>query len=431
MRYLLSSAFLLPSLLSAFTISEAVQQTIETNPKIYVKKAVLNSEKELLTKEKSSYLPSVDLYYSAGREKTRMIANSRGKVINNIQNVTATATENIFEGFKTKSAVKKQKAFILSAEKNVQNVVNATALDAAAAYLNIIKNEHLTKIAKNNLAVHKKYLAQIKERLNGGVARKSDYEQTLSRYENAQQNFYFAEQNYKNSITAFQKILNVKVNPDTFIAPSIDKLPSQNIEELVKLTLKSNPELLVKHADITSAEALVTESKANYYPKVDLKLQGYWHKNLNGIVTDTTHPYDTEDSYSAQAVVSYNLFHGLADKSVVESNKYKLLEKQNILADTRRNVIAAVKTAWQTYMSTKQQIIHIQKNIAAAEETVKDYHEEYNLGRRSIIDLLNIELESNAAKNRLITTKYNHYLAYYQLLTYTDKILEEMNVTTK
>lgn len=431
MRYIISSALLLPSLLSAFTISQAVQQTIETNPKIYVKKAVLNSEKELLTKEKSGYLPSVDLYYSAGREKTRMIANSREKVTNNIQNVTATVTENLFEGFKTKSGVKKQRALILSAEKNVQNIVNTTALDAASAYLNVIKNKYLTKIAKENVAVHEKYLAQIKERVDAGAARKSDYKQTLSRYANAQSNFYFAEQNYKNAIIAFQKVLDIKVDPDTFEEPSIDKLPSQSIEELLKLTLTNNPELLVKHADITSAQAIVAQSKANYYPKVDLKLQSYWHKNLNGIIIDAAHPYNTEDSYSAQAVVSYNIFRGLADKSIVESNRYKLLEKQNTLADSRRIVTAAVKTAWQTYISTKQQIIYIKKNIAASEETVKDYHEEYNLGRRSIIDLLNIELENNAAKNRLVTTKYNHYLAYYQLLTYTDKILEEMNVTAK
>jgi len=431
MRYLISAAFLLPSLVSAFTISEAVQQTIQTNPKIYVKKAVLNSEKELLSKEKSAYLPSVDISYSVGRERTRMIANRRQSVTNTIQNVNAAVTENIFEGFKTISGVKKQKALILSAEKNVQSVVNNIALDAASAYLNVIKNQHLAKIAKENVAVHKKYLDQIKVRVDAGAARKSDYKQTLSRYENAQSSFYFAEQNYKNAITTFQKILNIKVDPDTFEAPSIDRLPSQNIDDLVQLALKNNPELLKKYADIKSAQAVVAQSKANYYPKVDLKLQSYWHKNLNGIVTTATRPYNTEDSYSAQAVVSYNIFRGFSDKAIIESNKYKLIEKQHTLADSKRDIVAGVKTAWQTYMSTKTQILYIKKNIIASRETVQDYHEEYNLGRRSIIDLLNIELENNAAENRLITTTYNHYIAYYQLLTYTNKLLEEMNVVEK
>jgi len=431
MRYFISSVLLLPSLVSAFTISEAVQQTIETNPKIYVKKAVLNSEKELLTREKSGYLPSVDISYSVGRERTRMIANSRNSVTTTIQNVNAAVTENIFEGFKTKSGVKKQRALVLSAEKNVQNVVNNTALDAALSYLNIIKTMYLAKIAKENVAVHKKYLDQIKVRVDAGAARKSDYKQTLSRYENAQSSFYFAEQNYKNAITAFQKVLNIKVNPDTFKNPSIEHLPSQNVNELVQLALKNNPELRTKYADIESARATVSQSKAGYYPKVDLKLQSYWHKNLNGIIIDATHPYDTEDSYSAQAVVSYNIFRGFSDKSIVESNKYKLIEKQSTLADSKRNIVAGIKTAWQTYMSTKEQMIYIKKNITASEETVKDYHEEYNLGRRSIVDLLNIELENNAAKNRLVRTRYNHYIAYYQLLTYTNKLLEEMNVVEK
>ncbi|WP_297485034.1 TolC family outer membrane protein [Sulfurimonas sp.] len=431
MKYILASALALPSLLSALTISQAVQQTIETNPKIYIKKAALGSEKELLSKEKSGYLPSVDFYYSVGRERSRMISNSRDTVINTTQNVTGTVSENIFEGFKTQSGVDKQKALIVSAEKNMQNVVNNTALDAAAAYINIIKNKYLTKIAKENVAVHKKYLAQIKERVDAGVARKSDYKQTLSRYANAQSNYYFAEQNYKNAITSFQKVLDMKVNPDDFKEPSIDKLPTQNIEELIKLALEKNPELLMNHADIKSAKALVVQSKATYYPKVDLKLQSYWHKNLNGIVTNATNPYDTEDAYSAQAVLSYNIFRGFSDKAVVESNKYKLLEKENALADLRRKVIADVKTSWQTYSSTKEQMKFLNQQIEASKETVKDYHEEYNLGRRSIVDLLNIELEYNSAKNRFVKAKYEHYLAYYKLLTYTDEMLEEMNVSVK
>jgi len=431
MRYIIASALTLPSLLSALTISQVVQQTIETNPKIYVKKAVLSSEKTLLTKEKSGYLPSVDLYYSAGRERSRMISNSRDTVINTTQNMTGTVSENIFEGFKTQSGVDKQKALIVSAEKNVQNVINNTALDAAAAYINIIKNKYLTKIAKKNVAVHKKYLAQIKERVDAGVARKSDYKQTLSRYANAQSNFYFAQQNYKNAITSFQKILDIKVNPNSFEEPSIDKLPTQNIGELIKIALERNPELLMNHADIKSAQALVVQSKASYYPKVDLKLQSYWHKNLNGIVTNGNNPYDTEDSYSAQAVLSYNIFRGFSDKAVVESNKYKLLEKQDILADLRRRVIADVKTAWQTYNSTKEQMIFLTQQIEASKETVKDYHQEYNLGRRSIVDLLNIELEYNSAKNRFVKAKYEHYLSYYKLLTYINNMLEEMNVSVK
>ena len=54
-----------------------------------------------------------------------------------------------------------------------------------------------------------------------------------------------------------------------------------------------------------------------------------------------------------------------------------------------------------------------------------------NLGRRSIIDLLNIELEYNGAKNRKVTAEYDNLVAYYQILSHTGKMLEAMNVVTE
>jgi len=53
------------------------------------------------------------------------------------------------------------------------------------------------------------------------------------------------------------------------------------------------------------------------------------------------------------------------------------------------------------------------------------------LGRRSIIDLLNIELEYNNARNRKVNASYDNLTAYYQILSHTGKMLEEMNVIVK
>jgi adhesin transport system outer membrane protein len=80
---------------------------------------------------------------------------------------------------------------------------------------------------------------------------------------------------------------------------------------------------------------------------------------------------------------------------------------------------------------TKQQLVYIDKNIEASARTVSDYQQEHELGRRSIIDLLNIELEYNNARNRKANTKYDNLTAYYQILSYTGKMLEEMNVVIK
>jgi len=429
MKYLLSSVIILPSLLSALSLTEAVQQTMETNPQIFVKKNILQSEKELLQNSYSGYLPSVDLAYSAGRETTETIANAHKQYTNNIQDASATLTENVFEGFNTMYDVQKQKSLILSADSGVKDAANSIALDVITAYVDILKKKKLQEIAQENVDVHKKYLDQIKEKVDAGVDRKSDYKQTLSRYENAQSSYYLAEQNFKNAITTFQRLLKVDVDADELEKPSVGDLPAEDIDELVAIALKNNPTIHVSEADISTARATLKQSSANYYPKADVQARAYWNKNLNGIQTTQLQPYDEEDGYNVMLKLSYNIFNGLSDRSIKEANRYKLLEKQNVLADSRRYVEAYTKIAWQTFMSTQDQMVHIAKNIEASKQTVADYQQEHDLGRRSIIDLLNIELEYNAARNRMVTTEYDHILAYYQILTYTGKILESMNVS--
>lgn len=62
-------------LLSAMSISEAVQNAVDTHPQIEMKREDSLAQKELLTRIKSGYLPSVDLSYSVGPESTKTVNN--------------------------------------------------------------------------------------------------------------------------------------------------------------------------------------------------------------------------------------------------------------------------------------------------------------------------------------------------------------------
>jgi len=433
MTYLLSLLIIIPTLVNALSIDEAVQQTIETNPQIQVKKEELLTEKETLTGAKSDYLPTLDLHYTVGGERTHTIANkivdkSRnedGKEDNLYQEASINLNQNLFAGFDTMYRVEQQEALILSAGSNVKDGANAIALETVTTYIDILRNKELFDIAKNSMEVHKKYLEQIKEKVDAGVGRSSDYKQTLSRYEASQSIYFLTEQNYKNSIATFQRLLAVEVSAEDLTKPTIGDLPAESLEELISMAMANNPSVQVSQADIKYAEAALTRSNAAYYPRADLTAEAYWDKGLNGVRTST----NEQDGYNVLLVLSYNIFNGLADSANKEANKHRLLRQNSTLADTRRYVEAYTKIAYKTFNSTATQLVHIDRNIEASAQTVADYQEENDLGRRSLIDLLNIELEYNNAKNRKVAAEYDRIVAYYQILTHTGKMLETMNVT--
>ena len=428
----LLSLVLLPSLVGAVSITEVVHKTIETHPQIQMVKGDLNAEKKVLTQVKAGYLPSVDLSYNVGPEETRTIANDRVKYRYTRHDSSATLTQPIFSGFSTVYGVEQQNALILSSDKKVQEKANDLALEATTAYLEMLKTKELLDIAKENVDVHEKYLGQIKEKVDAGVGRSSDYKQTLSRYENAKSVYYLSQQNYENSIFNFQRILPDAITDDYLEKPEAGRLPANDLDGLIEIAVKDNPTVHVSMADIKAAQASVIRAESAFYPRADVRLQTFWDKNVNGV--GTKNPATTQDrnsGWNALLMLNYNIFNGMYDKALIEKNKYRVLTQSSTLADAKRYVTANTSLAWYTFKSTQEQLVHIEKNIEASADTVSAYQEENDLGRRSIIDLLNIELEYNGAKNRKVTAEYDNLVAYYQILSHTGKMLEAMNVVTE
>ena len=432
----LASLMMLPLSIYASSLLNVVQQTIETHPQIQVKKEELNIQKRRLTQVEADNLPVIDLSYGIGPEITNTVANSTNEAKLLRQDAGAELSQNVFMGFDTMYGISQQKALILSAGTGVEESANSIALEVIDAYLNVLKSKELYDIALENVAVHKKYLAQIKKKVDAGVQRHSDYQQTLSRLENAQSVAYLSEQNYENALFSFNRILPVKMDISDFEEPTIGNLPANDIDSLVAIALKNNPTLRVNQADIKAAKAAIKRANAPFYPRADIKARAYWNDNFNGIGYDDPdipgHPMYTENrGYNALLVFNYNIFNGLADSAAKQSREHELLQQNASNIDDRRYIKANTQIAYKTYELLRQQLIYITKNVEASKKTVSDYQRENDLGRRSIIDLLNIELEYNAARNRQANAKYDKYLAYYQLLSYTGTLLERMKVTIK
>jgi adhesin transport system outer membrane protein len=435
MKYLLAVILItLPMFLDATTVSEVVQKTILTHPQLKVKKEILGERKEELVNVKSGFYPTVDLSYSVGPEATRTIANNHNRTDLTRQDASATIKQNLFSGFDTIYGVKQKKELVLSASENVQETANSLALEAIAAYLNILKYSALYKTAQENIDLHTKYLEQIKRTVEGGVEINSNYTQTLSRFENVTSEGYLAQLEYLNTISTYQRVLPKEVVAEEFEPPFISELAYDDLDLLTKKSIENNPTIKSLKSDIEASKASVARNESKYYPTIDLIAQSYWNKNLNGISTKNEAPlslnnYDEESGYNALLVLNFNIFNGFTDKSNKQISKHQLLKNHSTLTDNERILKLNIEIAWHTYHITAKSLEHIKKDIVAASETVASYQKEYELGRRSLIDLLNISIEYNNAKKRKINAEFERTLAYYKLLSYTNELLSEMHVS--
>ncbi|RXJ81251.1 TolC family outer membrane protein [Arcobacter sp. F2176] len=426
--------FFSPILVNALTLTDVVQETISTHPQMKVKEEILREKEQELVNVKSGYLPTIDLSYSIGPEVTRTITNNQNRSSLTRKDATITLKQNLFSGFDTMNGVKQKKELILSASENVNETANSLAIESINAYLSVLKYSALYKTAQENVALHTKYLDQIKKTVEGGIGINSNYTQTLSRFENVTSEEYLAKLEYLNTISSYQRILPRKVFVEELEEPVLGKLKYNNLDLLIKDCIENNPIIKGLKSEIQASKALVARNKSKYYPTVDLVAQSYWNKNLNGISTNNEAPlsssnYDSESGYNALVVFKYNIFNGFADKSNIEISKHKVLQNHNSLSDNERILKLNIEIAWNTYHITEKSLEHIKNDIQATSETVAYYQKEYELGRRSLIDLLNVSIEYNNAKKRKINAEFEQLLAYYKIMSYSNKLLSEMHVS--
>jgi adhesin transport system outer membrane protein len=185
--------------------------------------------------------------------------------------------------------------------------------------------------------------------------------------------------------------------------------------------ISKNPQILASMQDIKAQKQLYAQIKSKYVPSVDVELSEVWSKNAHGTeVVDKTR--------SAMVVVKQNLFNGFADKNqrVKELKKVKLLNEK--LTQTKRDLIEKLSISYNNFLSLNEEKRYLNSYIDASKKTMDDYNNEYDLGRRSLLDILSINQEYNTALNSAVKAKYDSINAYYEILTYEGSLLEKMDL---
>ena len=169
---------------------------------------------EAVKNARGGYFPKVDLLAGTGNEwsdntTTRIAGYNDWRKLNR-QEAQITLTQMLFDGFAVSSEVGRNKARVESAAWKVLGTSEAMGLRGVEAYLNVLRNQELVRLAKENLDAHVRTMDQINIRSTGGVGRKSDQEQSAARLGLARANLVSAEANLRDAEINFQRIVGAR-----------------------------------------------------------------------------------------------------------------------------------------------------------------------------------------------------------------------------
>ncbi|MBD3842059.1 MAG: OmpA family protein [Campylobacterales bacterium] len=99
-----------------------------------------------------------------------------------------------------------------------------------------------------------------------------------------------------------------------------------------------------------------------------------------------------------------------------QKNVSKINQEIEIKRDKKRQVIESLELSWNAYEMIHTQLEELKRYKEYSEKTLDLYKEEYDLGRRSLLDLLSAQNDVINARKQIITAEYDYLFAQYRIL---------------
>ncbi|ABK46622.1 type I secretion outer membrane protein, TolC family [Shewanella sp. ANA-3] len=438
----LLSAILLPLSAQSQTLEQAVAHTLDTNPDLRVAFNRFKAREEQVNQAIAGYMPTVDITGGYGYEQTDSVSTRRRKNVGDVDSngvaelnrgeFGISLKQMLFDGFYTSSEVDRY-SFEASADQwALLAAAEDMALDVSKVYLNYLRTDEVLKLAEKNLNSHKDIYEQIKQRTDSGLGSTADLSQITGRLARANANVISARNNLLDAKAQFIRV--IAADPVDLIqpVPDADLLP-KDLNSGLTDAQENHPILKSAANDIRAAENERSSVQASYYPQVSLELNGNWNNDVGGedgvsaLASQNVGGYNND--LVAMVRVRYNLFAGGKDLAREKETAYKLGEAKEIRQRAQREVVEGVNLAWNAYEMLAPQKQYIRDHVMAAKDTQSAYAQQFNLGQRSLLDLLDTENELFEARKDYLQAEYDEIIAKYRVLNSTGRLLDSLKVT--
>lgn len=417
----LTMALATTSMVHAASIQEAMGMAITSHPEVLAAEKNQAAIGHRIDMAKAGYKPTVDFVAGTGYEwsknqTTRFRAartpqsGKQGSRDLWRQESRVIVRQMLFDGWKTQSRVAQETNRHASAAFHAMDVRNQLALRAAESYLGVLHSREILALAQENLENHQSYLGKINARLSGGRSAAADVRQVEGRMALAQANVEAAKGDAKKAEAAYlEAVGEMPANPSKEATP-FGSLPATTTAA-VERAMSNSPVIASAMADIKAANAELAEAKSVFCPRIELEGGASRNWNLDGVE-------GPNHDMTAMLMYRQNLYNGGHDVAQRAERIERVKEAQDMLEKERRQVEQAVIDASARLESARARLEPLAAHVQSAQASRDAYLGQFDLGQRTLLDLLDSEVELSDAKAALIDGKYETDAAAYAVMAH-------------
>ncbi len=392
---------------SAESLSDALSSAYRGNPTLRAERARLRATDEQVPQALSGWRPTINANGTGARTWSNTDSSSPRRF--DSANLSITLVQPVFRGFKTVEGTKVAEANVKAERQQLLIVEQTVLFNAVQSYMAVVRDRQILGLRQKNVGFLKQQLNASDARFKAGELTRTDVAQSRASLSGARASLAVATANLKASEASYLSV--VGRSPGKLASPHVAKRP-KSLDAAMEIAQETNPAILAAAQVEDAAEHNINVIQGDLLPSLNLQAQaGYNYNSSNNFAGGA----DSQRSALVEGVLSVPLYEGGRIYSGVR-------QAQQVASQNRIQVIGAVRTvrenvtvAWNNLIATNESLASVGDQMSAANLALDGVRQEYLVGSRTTIDVLNAQQALLSAQISRVSAQRDQIVASYQL----------------
>jgi adhesin transport system outer membrane protein len=404
-------------------LQSAVQAALNTNPEI--RQAVANKEatKEERKQAEGLWYPRVSVEGSAGvrnlRNPTRRDLGIAGDTLHPIEGFVV-ADQLLWNSGGRVAEIKRQASRTDAAATRIEERSEFVALNVSRAYIDYLLQQRLVAIAQDNATFHERLAGDLREGVAKGSISIADQQQAEERLQAARTRITEAREDLDTAAIQFQTLTGVPIDGVT-MPPDLSAAMPASLPEAEEMARQNNPRVQEALADLNTSREEIKTAQAELGPRFNAEATARYGDDIDGFQGRTS-------DLQARVVMRWKIFDGFANTANVREQKARADEVHARLFERTRQAEEDTRQAWSRLTNQSRLVTELETQGRVADDLLLSYREQFNVGRRSLLDVLDAQNTRYNVQAQAETARMSKLYAQYRVLAASNRLVEALGV---
>ena len=425
----------------AQTLTDALAEAYNTNPQLLAQRALLRATDEQVPQALSFWRPQVTFTGQVGLNTSALqtppvspslnglgqivFSSDRRHIITRPDLVQFQAIEPVYRGGRTVAQTRQAINTVESTRAQTLAVETSVFQAVAMAYLDVVRDQALVEVDRNNVDVLRKQLEATQDRFRVGEVTRTDVAQAEAALAQAQGTLVTQQGTLE--ISRAEYVRAVGHPPGRLMLPRERPVLPATREEALSLATNNNFSVIsAKFAELAARDN-IDVVRGQLLPQIS-------------VAGTLARSYDQSATFkgallnSAQitAQLTMPLYEGGAIYSQTRQAQQTVGQRRSQVDDARRAAVQTAAQFWSTLQAARASISSFAAAVRAAQIALEGTQQEALVGTRTVLDVLIQNQTLLQTQSQLVTAQHDAALAEFNLASAVGRLIApELNLPVR